>query len=207
MEAFSQTLDAGTVNGPQWWFDKNTAAKWINPRTTKLHPLRFSWTSQMLVGIFHCVSAYSYSPQSVMEWRWDFRNNSPTCYRITSLKVKVDWMIFSENVINLVTIESKGVFDDAEVTAADGNIALCTIRCEINPKSKWRTWYRKHLNLTLQMEYLWNFNGIRMFCIKQHSGTNDSTGRRQGGWKIKDGGLKPEVDMNYVYLSLYTWWQ
>jgi len=30
-------------------------------------------------------------------------------------------------------------------------------------------------------------------CIEQHSGTNVSTGRRQGGWKIKDGGLEPEV--------------
>jgi len=28
-----------------------------------------------------------------------------------------------------------------------------------------------------------------IFCIKQHSGTDVSTGRRQGGWKIKDGGL------------------
>jgi len=34
-----------------------------------------------------------------------------------------------------------------------------------------------------------------IFCIKQHSGTNVSAGRRQGGWKIKDGGRKPEVGM------------
>jgi len=34
-----------------------------------------------------------------------------------------------------------------------------------------------------------------IFCIKQHSGTNFSTGRRQGGWKIKDSSLEPEVDM------------
>jgi len=51
---------------------------------------------------------------------------------------------------------------DAEVTAFDSNIALCTIRCEFNWKSKWRTWNRKHLKLTLQMEYMWNFNGIRI---------------------------------------------
>jgi len=34
-----------------------------------------------------------------------------------------------------------------------------------------------------------------IFCIERHSGTNVSTGRRQGGRKIKDGGLEPEVDM------------
>jgi len=34
-----------------------------------------------------------------------------------------------------------------------------------------------------------------IFCIEQHSGTNVSRGRRQGGWKIKDGGLLPKVDM------------
>jgi len=34
-----------------------------------------------------------------------------------------------------------------------------------------------------------------IFCIEQHSGTNVSTGRRQGWWKIKDGGLESEVDM------------
>jgi len=34
-----------------------------------------------------------------------------------------------------------------------------------------------------------------IFFIKQHSGTNFRTGRRQGEWKIKDGGLEPEVDM------------
>jgi len=33
-----------------------------------------------------------------------------------------------------------------------------------------------------------------IFCI-EHSGTNVSTGRRHGGWKIKDGGIEPEVDM------------
>jgi len=32
-------------------------------------------------------------------------------------------------------------------------------------------------------------------CIEQYSGTNVSTGRRHGWWKIKDGGLLPEVDM------------
>jgi len=64
------------------------------------------------------------------------------------------WMddVFGENVINLVTIESKGVnhsgskfnvaafvSEDAEVTATDSNIALCTIRCEFNRKSKCRS--------------------------------------------------------------------
>jgi len=34
-----------------------------------------------------------------------------------------------------------------------------------------------------------------IFYIKQHSGTNFSAGRRQCEWKIKDGGLEPEVDM------------
>jgi len=35
-----------------------------------------------------------------------------------------------------------------------------------------------------------------IFFIEQHSGTNVSTGRRQGGWAIKvDGLLLPEVDM------------
>jgi len=42
------------------------------------------------------------------------------------------------------------------------------------------------------VKFQWNQH---IFCIKQHSGTNFSTGRRQGGWKIKDGGLEPEVDM------------
>jgi len=46
-----------------------------------------------------------------MEWSWDF-HNSTNRYRITSKKVKVAWMIFfCENVINLVTIESKGETD------------------------------------------------------------------------------------------------
>jgi len=36
---------------------------------------------------------------------------------------------------------------------------------------------------------------MRIFCIKQHSGTNVNTGRCQSCWKIKDGGLEPEVDM------------
>jgi len=34
-----------------------------------------------------------------------------------------------------------------------------------------------------------------IFCIKQHSGTNLSTLRCQGEWKIKDRGLEPEVVM------------
>jgi len=34
-----------------------------------------------------------------------------------------------------------------------------------------------------------------IFCIEQHSGTNVSTGRRQGEWEIKEVGLEPEVDM------------
>jgi len=34
-----------------------------------------------------------------------------------------------------------------------------------------------------------------IFCIEQHSGTNVCTERRQGGWKIKDGGLEPDVDI------------
>jgi len=34
-----------------------------------------------------------------------------------------------------------------------------------------------------------------IFCIEQHSATDGSTGQREGGWKIKDGGLLPEVDM------------
>jgi len=34
-----------------------------------------------------------------------------------------------------------------------------------------------------------------IFCIEQHSGTNVNTGRRQGGCKIKDGVILPEVDM------------
>jgi len=29
-------------------------------------------------------------------------------------------------------------------------------RAQFDPSSKWRTWNRKHLNLTLQMEYMWN---------------------------------------------------
>jgi len=33
-----------------------------------------------------------------------------------------------------------------------------------------------------------------IFCIEQHIGTNVSTGQRQGELKIKDSGLKPEVD-------------
>jgi len=39
---------------------------------------------------------------------------------------------------------------------------LMLIRCEFNRKSKCRTWNRKRLNLTLQMEHMWNFNGIRI---------------------------------------------
>jgi len=59
-------------------------------------------------------------------------------------------MILGENV--MMTIESKGVnqfgskfniaafvFEYAEVTAADSNIDVCTIRCEFNRKPKWRT--------------------------------------------------------------------
>jgi len=34
-----------------------------------------------------------------------------------------------------------------------------------------------------------------IFRIEQHSGTNVSIGRRQGAWKIKDGGRELEVDM------------
>jgi len=72
--------------------------------------------------------------------------------------------------MNLVTIESQGVkfniaafdFENAEVAVADSNIALCTIRCECNRKSKWRVWNWKNLNLSLQMEFMWNFNGIRI---------------------------------------------
>jgi len=44
-----------------------------------------------------------------------------------------------------------------------------------------------------------------IFCIDQRSGTNVSTRWRLGGWKIKKGGLEPEVDMKYVHLRLYTW--
>jgi len=32
-----------------------------------------------------------------------------------------------------------------------------------------------------------------IICTEQHSGTDASTGRCQGGWKIKDVGLEPEV--------------
>jgi len=58
------------------------------------------------------------------------------------------WWFFGENVSNFVNIESNGVnqlckqiqrccicFEVAEVTAADSNIALCTIRCEFNRQS------------------------------------------------------------------------
>jgi len=44
--------------------------------------------------------------------------------------------------------------------------------------------------------YMWKFQrNPHIFCIEQNSGTNDSTRRRQGAWKIKDGGLEPEVDI------------
>jgi len=33
-----------------------------------------------------------------------------------------------------------------------------------------------------------------IFYIEKHSGTIVSTRRRQGGWKIKDGGMEPKVD-------------
>jgi len=85
---------------------------------------------------------------------------------------------FGENVINLIgdhwikgrnspfsPLEANSTllrFGDAEVTAANSNIAPFTIRCEFNGKSKWRTWNRKNLHLTLQMEYMWNCNGIRI---------------------------------------------
>jgi len=72
--------------------------------------------------------------------------------------VKAVWISFGENLTNLnqrayITFGSKFnvaafVFEDADVTAADSNIALCTILCELNRKSKWRTANRKHLKLT-----------------------------------------------------------
>jgi len=34
-----------------------------------------------------------------------------------------------------------------------------------------------------------------IYFIEQYSGTNFSTGRRQGEWEIKDGRLEPEADM------------
>jgi len=116
----------------------------------------FSILLQLPVRVFHYTSAYSESHQSVMKWRWDFRN-SPTRYQITSPEVKVGWMIFWRKCDKLddhwIIFWSKFnvaafVFEDAEVTAADSDITLCTIRSEFNRKSKWRTWKRKHLNLT-----------------------------------------------------------
>jgi len=41
---------------------------------------------------------------------------------------------------------------------------------------------------------------LHIFCIKQHSGTNVSTERRRGGWKIKDGGLEPEVRYKIMHI-------
>jgi len=41
-----------------------------------------------------------------------------------------------------------------------------------------------------------------IFCIEQHSGTNLSTERRQGGWEIKNGGLEQEVDIKYCISQL-----
>jgi len=113
---------------------------------------------------------------------------------------------FGENLTNLMTSESKDVnhlwkenhvavfvFEDAEVTAADSSINLCTIRCEFNRKIKWRKGNRKHFNLTLEIEYMWNFNGIRIsFASNNIVGRNNNLSlyrRRQSGWKIKDGGL------------------
>jgi len=51
----------------------------------------------------------------------------------------------------------------------------------------------------IYVKFQWN---PHIFCIKRHSGTHISTGRRQGGWKIKDGGLEPEVDMKYCVPQL-----
>jgi len=85
--------------------------------------------------------------------------------------------LFGENVMNWVTIESKGVNQSRKQIQrccvyfwgcrshrcwCDSNIVLCTIRCEFNRKSKWRAWNQKHLNLSLQMDFMWNFNGIRI---------------------------------------------
>jgi len=50
------------------------------------------------------------------------------------------------------------------------------------------THYRRGVNVKFQ-------RNPHIICIGQHSETDVSTGRRQGGWKIKDSGLEAEVDM------------
>jgi len=68
---------------------------------------------------------------------------------------------------------------------ADSNIDLCTIRSEFNQKSIWWTWNRKHLNLTLQMEYMWNFNGIHISFASNNIGRRVRNQRWQHGSKSK----------------------
>jgi len=51
--------------------------KWCSDNNSDARTPSFSWISQLAVGIFHCASAYSYSYQSVMQWRWDFEIVQP----------------------------------------------------------------------------------------------------------------------------------
>jgi len=151
----------------------------------KAAPLRFSWISHQLpVGVFHALRR---TFRTIKAWWNDVENFEivPRVIEVRHRKWRWCGWFFGEKLINLMTIESSALitfrsefnvaafdFEDAKVTVADGNIALCTIRCVFNRKSKWWTWNRKHLNLTLQMDIMWNFNGNRI-----SSASNNIVGR------------------------------
>jgi len=110
-------------------------------------PLCFSWISQLPIGIFRCASRIT---RAIKAWWNDveiFEIVQPV-FELRHRKWRRCGWFFSKNLTNLMTIERKGVnnfwskfnvaalvFEDAVVTAADSNIALCTIRCEFNRKS------------------------------------------------------------------------
>jgi len=72
---------------------------------------------------------------------------------------------------------------------------MCTIRSEFNRKSKWRKPETIKFDITDGI-YVKLQRSPHIYCNEQHdSGTNVSTGRRQGEREIKDGGLQPDVDM------------
>jgi len=119
-----------------------------------------------------------YFPRAISAWWNDasiFKIVQSLSNYITGSEGADDFWWKCENVINVVTIESKGKWKQIQHCcvyfweylshrAADSNITLCTIRSEFNRRtsSKWRTWNWIHLNLTLQMEWMWNVNVIRI---------------------------------------------
>jgi len=88
------------------------------------------------------------------------------------VKIWKTWWPLNQSAYIIHMSYSAFAFDDAEVTAAGSNIVLGKIRSPFNRKLKWRTWYWKYFYLKLQMEYLWNFKWIRIFC-----GSNNIVGR------------------------------